>query len=174
MNDIQKASNVVSNDDSQLSVKVEKTEEYDVDIWWVKDVKAGDAIQAEKTMKALLNAGLKPRLVAHGLEKGHGYEIESLVTRQRFTNLNGKMGELAASEKVVGAYEVVERLSLGFGEKTVEEIVQEEGLIKAKVVTDIEQIRDQKGEVLQKIEMTVVIKEEPTKQIIDDSVKLEE
>ncbi|MFA5932806.1 MAG: hypothetical protein WCV81_00900 [Microgenomates group bacterium] len=153
--------------DDTLPAVTSDSEEYDVDIWWVKDVKPGDAKQAEKTMRALLNAGLKPRLVAHALEKGHGYEIESLITRQKFINLDGKMGELAATDQVVGAYEVVEKLTLGMGEQTVEEMVQEEGLIRAKVVTNIEQIRDQSQEQIQKIEMTVVIKQEPPKQIID-------
>lgn len=174
MSDIQKVGNVVADDSSNLSVNSNKGDEYDVDIWWVKDVKPGDAKQAEKTMKALLNAGLKPRLVAHALEKGHGYEIESLITCQRFSNINGKMGELAASETAVGVYEVVEKVSLESGEKTVEKMVQEEGLIKAKVVNDLEQSRNKSGEVLQKIEMTVVIKQEPSKQITDDVVKIED
>ena len=163
-------------DDTNAVIPASSGETYEVDLWWVKDVKPGDAKQAEATMKALLNAGLKPRLVAAALERGHGYEIETMATKQKFSNISpSTMGELAASEGAVGAYEVVERLALTAGEKPLEEMVQEEGLIKAEVVTDLEIKRQQENP--QKIEMTVVVKREPPKQLADsagDFVRIED
>lgn len=155
---------VAASDDSNALANTPAGDEYDVEMWWVKDVKEGDAKQAEVTMRALMSAGLKPRLVASALEKGHGYSIETMETKQRFNNLTEAVGELAVSEEGIGAYEIVEKPLLGPGEH-LEQMIQEEGLIRAEVVTDLEQVREQRGEIKEKIEMTVVVRREPPKQL---------
>ncbi len=160
--DDQKNSAVTQTQTDDVATTSPSGDEYDVEMWWVKDVKEGDAKQAEVTMKALMSAGLKPRLVAHALEKGHGYSIETAEVKQRFNNLKEAVGELAVTEEGVGAYEVVEKPLLTPGEH-LEQMVAEEGLVKAEVVSDIEQIRERGGENKQKVEMTVIVKKEPPK-----------
>lgn len=152
-------------DQKQLPTPTSTKKVYEVDIWRVKEVKTGDAKQAQATIEALMKANLRTRLAAHGLEY-QGYEIEKLTVNQQFTDLSGKVAEIAVSEEATAVYELVEKPALGSGSKPLKEAVETVSLVKSEVVTDMVNSGGAVTEDLWKrIEMTVVQRQEQPKQI---------
>lgn len=162
---------VTSNsDDSNLPATQQSIKVYEVDMWKVKGVKPGDATQAQRTIEALMKANLRTRLAAHGLEH-QGYEIEKLTVNQSFSNLSGKVSEIAVSEDATAVYELVQKAALGPGAQVVEASIDDKSLVKTELINDLAEVRESGDmeDLLQRIEMTVVQRQEQPKQLEADT-----
>lgn len=152
-------------DDNNLPAAASVNKVYEVDIWRVKEVAPGDAKQAQATIEALMKANLRTRLAAHGLEY-QGYEIEKLAINQQFSDLSGKVAEIAVSEEATAVYELVEKPLLGPGTQPLEEAANTVSLVKIETMTDVANIgQSNEEDLLKRIEMTVVQRKEQPKQI---------
>lgn len=150
-------------------VRSEKRARYEINLQTLKGIRSFDFNQAKSTWEALEKAGLPAgELVAWSLNFGHDYHIDEIpIPPQSFRDLKSQIGESRTSDNTLVGYQVVERLSLGFGLDTEDQeiglIVQPKSLIQAE---EIDVVEDPKN-----IKIIAIFKEEDKLQISSTSAE---
>ncbi|MBI2021338.1 hypothetical protein HYS93_00445 [Candidatus Daviesbacteria bacterium] len=76
-----------------------------VDIKIVRGIAEHDFGQTQVTLEAYNKAGMNPQDIAHGLNRGHGYQIERVQTVQAFYP-DQKIAGMQASENLAMGYQI--------------------------------------------------------------------